>query len=45
MVSVDQPGSVLDPAMVARAHRAIEPLHSHLYFALSSTTSGSAGSA
>src|SRR5687767_10877349 len=32
MVSVDQPGSVLDPAMVARAHRAIEPLHSHLYF-------------
>jgi hypothetical protein len=33
MVSVDQPGSVLDPAMVARAHRAIEPLHSHLYFA------------
>jgi hypothetical protein len=31
MVSVDQP--VLDPAAVARAHRAIEPLHSHLYFA------------
>jgi hypothetical protein len=33
MVSVEQPSSVLDPAMVARAHRAIEPLHSHLYFA------------
>jgi hypothetical protein len=33
MVSVDQPASVLDPAMVARAHRAIEPLHAHLYFA------------
>jgi len=33
MVSVEQPPSVLDPAMVARAHRAIEPLHSHLYFA------------
>jgi hypothetical protein len=31
MVSVDQP--VLDPAAVARAHRAVEPLHSHLYFA------------
>jgi hypothetical protein len=31
MVSVDQP--VLDPAAIARAHRAIEPLHSHLYFA------------
>src|SRR5512133_4312627 len=31
MVSVDQP--VLDPAAVARAHRAIEPLHSHMYFA------------
>src|SRR3954465_15248199 len=31
MVSVDQP--VLDPAAVARAHRAVEPLHAHLYFA------------
>ena len=29
MVSVDH----LEPAAVARAHRAIEPLHSHLYFA------------
>jgi hypothetical protein len=33
MVSVDQPVSVLDPKAVARAHRAVEPLHSHLYFA------------
>lgn len=33
MVSVDQPASVLDPAMVSRAHRAVEPLHSHMYFA------------
>jgi len=33
MVSVDQPASVVDPAAVARAHRAVEPLHSHLYFA------------
>jgi hypothetical protein len=33
MVSVDRPASVLDPAAVARAHRAVEPLHSHLYFA------------
>src|SRR3954454_13081895 len=31
MVSVDRP--VLDPAAFARAHRAIEPLHSHMYFA------------
>jgi hypothetical protein len=31
MVSVDQPA--LDPAAVARAHRVVEPLHSHLYFA------------
>jgi hypothetical protein len=31
MVSVDQPR--LEPAAVARAHRAVEPLHSHLYFA------------
>ena len=33
MVSVDQPASALDPQDVGRAHRAIEPLHSHLYFA------------
>jgi hypothetical protein len=33
MVSVDPPAAALDPALVARAHRAIEPLHSHLYFA------------
>jgi hypothetical protein len=33
MVSVDQHPSGLDPAVVARAHRAIEPLHSHMYFA------------
>jgi hypothetical protein len=30
MVSVEPH---LDPTMVARAHRAVEPLHSHLYFA------------
>ncbi|MGY1813940.1 SCO6745 family protein [Blastococcus sp. SYSU D00820] len=30
MVSADQP---LPPGTVARAHRAIEPLHNHLYFA------------
>jgi hypothetical protein len=33
MVSVDQPASALDPAVVGRAHRAVEPLHSHMYFA------------
>jgi hypothetical protein len=33
MVSVDQPASALDPKQVARAYRAVEPLHSHLYFA------------
>ena len=33
MVSVDQPASALDPKDVGRAHRAVEPLHSHLYFA------------
>src|SRR3954470_20050796 len=33
MVSADQHPSGLDPAVVARAHRAIEPLHSHMYFA------------
>jgi len=32
MVSADQHPSGLDPADVARAHRAIEPLHSHHYF-------------
>jgi hypothetical protein len=31
MVSVDQP--LRDPRIVARAHRAVEPLHSHVYFA------------
>jgi hypothetical protein len=31
MVSVDRPA--LDPRVVARAHRAVEPLHNHLYFA------------
>ncbi|PWW21083.1 hypothetical protein JD79_00211 [Geodermatophilus normandii] len=30
MVSADQP--VLDPAPVGRAHRAVEPLHNHVYF-------------
>jgi hypothetical protein len=33
MVSADQHPSGLDPALVARAHRAVEPLHSHMYFA------------
>src|SRR5690349_12737744 len=33
MVSVDRAPSTLDPTVVARAHRAVEPLHSHLYFA------------
>src|SRR3954469_21195507 len=33
MVSADQHPSGLDPALVGRAHRAIDPLHSHLYFA------------
>jgi hypothetical protein len=33
MVSVDQPASALEPGAVARAHRAVEPLHSHMYFA------------
>src|SRR3954466_8808766 len=31
MVSVDRPA--LDPRVVARAHRAVAPLHNHLYFA------------
>jgi hypothetical protein len=33
MVSVDQHTSVLEPGAIARAHRAVEPLHSHMYFA------------
>ena len=33
MVSADQPTPVFDPALVGRAHRAIDPLHSHIYFA------------
>ncbi|MDK3258127.1 SCO6745 family protein [Blastococcus capsensis] len=33
MVSVDQPEPAFDPALVGRAHRAIDPLHSQLYFA------------
>jgi hypothetical protein len=33
MVIVDQHPSGLDPAVVARAHRAVEPLHAHMYFA------------
>jgi Helix-turn-helix family len=33
MVSADQHPSGLDPALVARAHRAVEPLHAHMYFA------------
>ncbi|SFP86367.1 hypothetical protein SAMN05660464_4507 [Geodermatophilus dictyosporus] len=31
MVSVDQPASP-DPALAGRAHRAVEPLHNHVYF-------------
>jgi hypothetical protein len=33
MVSADPVPSVLDPAVVGRAHRAVEPLHNHVYFA------------
>lgn len=33
MVSVDHPASALEPGAIARAHRAIEPLHSQIYFA------------
>jgi hypothetical protein len=33
MVTADQPASHLEPGAVARAHRAVEPLHSHMYFA------------
>src|SRR3954449_1672287 len=33
MVTVDQSPSVLEPGTAGRAHRAVEPLHSHTYFA------------
>jgi hypothetical protein len=33
MVSADLHPSGLDPALIARAHRAVEPIHSHMYFA------------
>jgi hypothetical protein len=33
MVSADQPMPVFDPALIGRAHRAVDPLHSHIYFA------------
>jgi hypothetical protein len=33
MVSVDRPPVAFDPRLVARAHRAVEPLHSQVYFA------------
>ncbi|MCV2490760.1 hypothetical protein OF117_15475 [Geodermatophilus sp. YIM 151500] len=33
MVSADRSGSALDARLVSRAHRAVEPLHSHVYFA------------
>jgi hypothetical protein len=33
MVSADLHPSGLDPALVARAHRAVEPIHAHMYFA------------
>src|SRR6185503_14256780 len=33
MVTADQPASHLEPGAVARVHRAVEPLHSHTYFA------------
>ena len=33
MVSADQPSPVFDPALIGRAHRAVDPLHSHIYFA------------
>jgi hypothetical protein len=33
MVSVEQSASSIDPAVVGRVHRAIEPLHAHMYFA------------
>ena len=37
--------AALDPAQVARAHRAVELLHSHLYFAPETTSSTDRGSA
>jgi hypothetical protein len=33
MVSADQPTPVFDPALIGRAHRAIDPLHAQMYFA------------
>jgi hypothetical protein len=33
MVSADQPPPVFDPALIGRAHRAVDPLHFHIYFA------------
>jgi hypothetical protein len=33
MVTVDRPAGSLDPAVIARAHRSVEPLHNHVYFA------------
>jgi hypothetical protein len=33
MVTVDQPAPPFDPTLIGRAHRAIDPLHSQLYFA------------
>ncbi len=33
MVSVDPSSATLDPKQIARAHRAVELLHSHVYFA------------
>ncbi|MCW2580749.1 MAG: uncharacterized protein JWR82_2350 [Blastococcus sp.] len=33
MVSADQPSPVFDPALIGRAHRAVDPLHAHMYFA------------
>src|SRR3954451_19797859 len=33
MVTVDQSPSVLEPGTAGRAHRAVEPLHAHLYLA------------
>src|ERR1700712_4251880 len=33
MVNADRPALVVDPASVARAYRAVEPLHAQMYFA------------
>ena len=33
MVSDDRPPPVFDPALIGRAHRAVDPLHAHMYFA------------